>query len=518
MSLEQTEGITYNVAGLTNNAKEILKNIIMAISEADDPADILRYAAYLRNKGKIRITPQIILAVAAKCEKSKRFVRHYAPSIIRRPDEVREVFAAYRELFCDTKVSKRGKVRHHGAIPNCLRKALGDRMNTMTENDILKYSGGDSVSFKDVVLMSYNAVNKKNWPLSKDMFEWVVNGEVSDSLEIATAAKEFGKLEQWGVRAKSLAIKGCLTWENIASKLANSEKANEVWEWLSTAVGSNGKRIMPYMATIRNLRNFDQHNISKEATQEVCDYIVSGAASSNMLPMRYLSAFANTDSRKFKNAISRACNASLQNAKELPGMTLVAVDTSGSMYRAITGKSTVTSLDAASVLGAICLKQSDDNSIIGALASYWKTSKNMNIDGVLNTAQNVANIDVGVGTNLGLVIKHCQENNIFPERIVLLTDGQSWMGTYSRTESGFENRLKQFRSAGWDGHIHEVHMVDYSTSAAMPDEKCHVFSTYSENIIDMILAAEGKLETSVTEKADTFNVEGIKTEIKNLYA
>ncbi len=507
--------ISYNADGLTQQAIDIIDNVIAAIKESEDKRDILMYAAYLRNEGKVRITPQIILAVAARCEETRPFVREFAPYIMRRPDEIKEAFSAYRELFCEVKTNSRGKARHIGAIPNCLRKAMADAMSKLSERDILKYDGIGGIPFRDVVLMSYNAVKRPGYPLSKDMFEWVVNGKISPSLEIATAAKEFAELERWNNRAKELAIKAGLTWEVIASKFATGNQSGEVWEWLATAE-REGKRLMPYMATIRNLRNFVVHGISTDAQKVVCDYLVENAESSMLMPMRYLSAFESVPVGRLKNAISRAANASLAHLKTLPGSTLVAVDTSGSMNMHVSMNSSLTCKGAASVLGALCFKQSDDDSVIGALATQWKASKNINDDSLLNTAESVGSLDVGMGTNLGLAIKYLQENNMFPERIILLTDGQGWMGQHKNNTSGFETRLQEYRAQGWKGHIHEVHMVDYSTSAAMPDNKCHVFSTYSENIIDMILAAEGRLETPVST-GDTFNVEGIKEMFRSKY-
>jgi hypothetical protein len=71
---------------------------------------------------KLRSTPQIMLALAAAHPKTKPFVPKYATLIMRRADEIRQVFGAFRDLFMAAKAGEHPR-QHHGSLPHALRKS-----------------------------------------------------------------------------------------------------------------------------------------------------------------------------------------------------------------------------------------------------------------------------------------------------------------------------------------------------------------------------------------------------------
>lgn len=111
--------------GLTEQAREVIKTMV-DIAESDHPEDLFIIAAWARDaeKGlKLRTTPQMALVIGAAHEKTKQYVRKYSPSIMKRLDEVRQVFAAFRHMFQTTKGSA---VPHKGSLPHSLRKGIAE--------------------------------------------------------------------------------------------------------------------------------------------------------------------------------------------------------------------------------------------------------------------------------------------------------------------------------------------------------------------------------------------------------
>jgi hypothetical protein len=121
------------------------------------------------------------------------------------------------------------------------------------------------------------------------------------------------------------------------------------WEWVTSWLGEGAKDLktalsererwelvipqMGYMALIRNLRNFDSAGI-KDATAALVKEIIidpQEVRGSRQLPFRFLSAYLNTHSVRWSEALETALSLSIRNIPVLSGNTLVMIDMSGSM-------------------------------------------------------------------------------------------------------------------------------------------------------------------------------------------
>jgi hypothetical protein len=113
--------------GLSAQAKEVIETA-HAVANGDAPEDLLVIAAWARDpeRGlKLRYTPQILFCIAAAETKTKKFVPRYATKVMRRADEILDVFAAFRHLF-----HKQENGRYVGAFPHALKKALALAIST----------------------------------------------------------------------------------------------------------------------------------------------------------------------------------------------------------------------------------------------------------------------------------------------------------------------------------------------------------------------------------------------------
>jgi hypothetical protein len=110
---------------------------------------------------------------------------------------------------------------------------------------------------------------------------------------------------------------------------------------------------MQLMSLTRNLRGFDQAGVSDEVAATVAAKLADQAqvAKSRQLPMRFLSAYRNAPSDRWKWPLTQAVNAALANVPELPGRTLILVDTSSSMQVAMSDRSGLMRWDAAALFG-----------------------------------------------------------------------------------------------------------------------------------------------------------------------
>jgi TROVE domain. len=134
-----------------------------------------------------------------------------------------------------------------------------------------------------------------------------------------------------------------MAWEALAGWLQGPMDA-ATWESIIPSMG--------VMALIRNLRNFDEADVSDEVAAGVAARISDPeqVARSRQLPYRWYSAYREVPSDRWAVALGTALECSTYTIPDLPGRTLVLVDTSASMsHMAFSARSTVRPVDAAAL-------------------------------------------------------------------------------------------------------------------------------------------------------------------------
>jgi len=351
--------------GLSEQAREVIETA-HKVAQGPNPEDLLVIAAWARDtkKGlKLRYTPQIMLALAAANEKTKPFVPVYSTAIIQRADEIRSVFAAFRHLF-HTKDTGTGLYK--GTIPHSLRKALALAFAEEGLYGLIKYNTDDRPTFGDVLLMLRGSdigkylekrigKSRQHWPVSKSMFEYLVNGKVGeDAPKMLKLREQFFKLKKVEEVTPKLLEGAGLTWENVISHFGSTKEA---WEMCIP--------LMAEMALVRNLRNFEKVSISKDAWDKVhakCTSIMD----TEQLPFRFFSAEKQVGSTNAKSVTDAMLDNACMNVPDLPGVTVIFTDNSGSATGcAVSGKSKMRVADAGNTLGAIIAKRFGRRAMMG---------------------------------------------------------------------------------------------------------------------------------------------------------
>ena len=483
----------YDPAGLDAHTQQII-NTATQVAKSDHPEDLLKIARWARTELKVRSTPTVLLAVAAECPETKQFVRKYTPLICQRPDEVKQAFIAYRQLFGT-----------EDSLPNSLKRGLSDRISKMRESDFLKYEGQERPYWSDIIRM---VDRSKDWPVSQATFNYLYKGETDpEKTPVFFARKALNQLKTFDEKAQSLAKASYATWENVLSQFGNSK---DVWEYLVKS-GQLG-----YMALIRNLRNMLQAGVSMATVNAACDALVSGAVNSKQLPYRFLSAYKQLEGintpecTRILGALASALDAVVANMPRLPGNSLIACDTSGSMSSTVSDKSTVTRKEAACILGAIAYKLSEGASEIGAFSNEYKTANVNPGMTTLEIARRVGDLDVGAATMTHLVFDHATKSSTRFKRCLLFSDMQAYdksiSNVYGRGQGGSAaTSLSNARKKNGLVYLHSVDLAGQGTSLTkQSDTNTNLVGGYSEKVIDTVLAFEGikKDATSQTVTGD----------------
>ncbi|MGW5633962.1 TROVE domain-containing protein [Streptomyces sp. NPDC003832] len=275
--------------------------------------------------------------------------RRVIAAVLQRADEPGEMLGYW--------TSKYGR-----RLPKPVKRGIADAVQRLyTERSLLKYdTDSKGYRFGDVLnLVHASPASDKPW--QGDLFKHALDRhhgrdeEAPSTLRMVRANQMFRDTARMHphVLATSQALADAgITWEDALSLAGSIPSATggkldkrPVWEAVIPSMG--------YMALLRNLRNFDEAGVSDEVAAQVAANLADPeqVARSRQLPMRFYSAFNAAPSLRWGHALDKALTASLANIPQLPGRTLILVDTSSSMHESFSRDGSLMRWDAAALFG-----------------------------------------------------------------------------------------------------------------------------------------------------------------------
>lgn len=447
--------------GEFGETEENILNTAKIVSKKD-PKFLLQLSAYLRNEMYLRSISTYLLVLAANTLESKKYVKEYTPKIIKRADEINESLAIHLEYF----QNNGGK-----AIPNSLKKGIVNSFTNFDEYQFGKYNRKGKVTFKDAIMLTHPKEPSK-----------IIKKILDDKLEVP------------------------YTWEVELSTKGNKP---EVWESLI----DSGK--LPYMATLRNLRNIlttGDTGVSDAHIDKVIDFISNDDAvrKSKQFPFRFFSAYKQLAGSEYGSdgvthprvsdvldALEEAIYISYENIPYMKGTTLIASDVSGSMDSPISRNSSIRQIDIGILLGSATHKYTD-KSITGCFGNIWKTySMSKRTAGIISNVPKIQQKaqEVGWSTNGYKVIEWLNENNKFVDRILIFTDMQLYDSNFGWL-SGSENTIrKEFnkykQNINPDAKIYMFNLNGYGTVNFPENDKSVInINGWSDKVLRFIESVE----------------------------
>ena len=427
-----------NTADMQNTIRSVIKS---------DPQFVANLAVFARREFNMRSVSHALIAHLAHEIEGKPYVRKVVKAATLRGDDVTEIMACYLSMF--------GK-----PIPNALKKGISDAMQGFDEYTLAKYKGnGKEVKMRDLLCLCR--------PTPKNEAQSALwNRLLNNELEIP------------------------VTWETELSANGNNK---ETWEKLI----ESGK--VGYMALLRNLRNIltaNPSNLDKVlATIEDPERV----RKSKQLPFRYLSAYKELEeiggSRVF-DVLENALEASIENMPKLSGTTVIAVDTSGSMGRAVSEKSKVKCYEIAMLLGLIANKICD-NSIFYTFDTTLEKYALSKRSGILSTVTSRSRS--GGATYMHLPFEKMISENIKADRIIVISDNECNSGYRTLTVQTLADAYR--KKTGSDLWVHAIDLMGYGTQQFCGN-KTNIIAGWSEKVFNFITLAEqgeGSLEKTIAE-------------------
>lgn len=428
-----------------DNSTEMKKLIPEVIRQ--DPAFVANLAVFARKEFNMRSVSHVLVGFLANVNEGKPYVKRTVKEITLRGDDATEILAFYLSEF--------GK-----PIPNSLRRELKGVFTTFDAYTLAKYKGeGHAVKMLDILRLCRPKPTSDEQSL---MWKQLNEGTLPTPY----------------------------TWESELSAKGNNR---ETWERLI----ESGK--VGYMALLRNLRNIVAANPSN--MNVVLDRLSDPQAvrKSRQLPFRYLAAYKSLSGyagSRVLNTLEKAVQYACDNVPRLPGRTVIAVDTSGSMSNRISYDSEIRCCEIGMMLGLIANRICDD-AIFYTFDNYLN-KKTVPANDILYASVNEAK--ASGGTRMELPFRNMIEEHVHADRVIIISDNECNSASYGNRPVG--TLASQYRKeTGNDIWVHAVDLMGYGTQQ-FAGPRTNIIAGWSEKVFDFILIAEqgeGSMEKKIEE-------------------
>ncbi len=418
-----------------------------------------KLAIYIREQMYLRSIPLVMCVELAKIHRGDNLIAKLTEQVIQRADEITEILAYY-QLANDRKDTKKLNKLSHG-ISRGIKQIF--ESGKFDEYSYSKYDRDGDVKLRDALFLSHPKPQDEK---QEGLFKKIVDR----TLEIP------------------------YTWETRLSEAGQKgESKKAIWEELidSKKVG--------YMATLRNLRNCLEAEVSHKHIAKICNYISTPEAvrKSKQLPFRFLAAYrmikeVESDlSPIILEALEYAVRTSVENLKGfgLETSVLVACDVSASMQKSISPRSSLQNYDIGLMLGML-LQNKSSRVVSGFFGDIWKVVQ-LPRNNILANADELHRREgeVGYSTNGHLVIDWLIQKKHKADRVMIFTDCQMWDSFNSG--SNFSRSWQQYKNFHPSAKLYLFDLAGYgNTPIDVRQNDVHLIAGWSDKIFDVLDATE----------------------------
>jgi hypothetical protein len=315
-------------------------------------------------------------------------------------------------------------------LPQPVKRGLADAVTRVyNERSLIKYDGGDkAIRFADVLDLVHPEA-KAAWQGA--LYKYAIDDRHKRDLTVGEGSYP-ESLALLPVIRMNRGVMGLLSQDEFRSAFSAEfvENAGLTWEQASSKYGKLDAKFweamipnMGIFAIVRNLRNFEQAGISKDAQNLVRSKLSDAETikKSRMFPLRFFTAFVALNSLTYGRELEEAIDLSLQNVPSLPGRTLIMVDLSGSMDDALSDKSEVKRIAPASIFAAALAIRAEHPTLVG----FSETTKVVPVNktnSVLLLTKDLVTAVPHMGTQTWQAVRDHFSGH---DRVIILTDEQA---------------------------------------------------------------------------------------------
>jgi len=440
-------------------------NRIIKLMPKSNPEFVAKLATYTRKEMNLRTIPLVLAVELAKQNSGNNLVAKTVNGIVQRADEITELLAYYQMANARTGTKKLNKLSKQ------IQKGLIVAFNKFDEYQFAKYNRKSEVKLKDALFLVHP---KPKDETQQELFSKIANDKLATPYTWETQLSELGKRRYENEIAQKAALRS--TWEELI---------------LSNKMG--------YMASLRNLRNILEAEISVNVMRKLCAYLSNETAvkNSKQLPFRFLSAYRelqNCKSPYTSMVLDSLEDVVIVSAANIQGFdydtsVVIACDVSGSMQKAISPNSKVLLFDVGLMLGML-MQSRCKNVVSGMFGNRWKII-NMSKRNVLSNVMEYYRREgeVGYATNGYLVVEDLIKRNEIVDKIMMFTDVQLWNS--NGNSSTIASAWRKYKAIAPKAKLYLFDLAGYGNSPLdLKENDVYLIAGWSEKIFDVLASLE----------------------------
>jgi len=455
-----------------------LVNLVRTVAaQANGPEWLLKFVPWLRKDANIRTAAIIAAVEAARALREKGqtgqepgYARQVLRDTITRADEPAEALAYQLNTY--------GR-----KVPKPVLRGIADAATRLySERNFIKWNGDGAVKMADVIELTHP---KPKAPWQSTLFKYILDSRrtgaeldtdalpmLSARALLLAAPTEEKKAVLSAPDAAEMLDAAGMTWEQVSSWAAFTAAT---WEALIPTMG--------YMALLRNLRNFQEAGISKQAMKFVADKLADPdeVMRSRQLPYRFLSAYLEATNSMWARPLEAALEVSTLNIPSLPGRTLVLVDTSGSMTSVgYSAKSKIKPVQAGALFGIALAAKGEQVELFGFDDQLFPFALKRGA-GVLRATEEFSKLARGGGTQTAKALKATWNGH---DRVVIVTDEQTFGPRQGYWQGDVSSQIPA------EVPIYSFNMVGYAPSMMETSATRHQLGGLTDATFSMISLLE----------------------------
>ena len=437
-----------------------------------NPEFTARLSTYVRKEMYLRTLPVILNVELAKVctNNNSNLVRKAITNTVQRVDDITETLAYYQFANKHSKLHK---------IDNQLKRGLNEAFTKFDEYQFAKYNRDGKIKLRDAMFLLHP---KPLNPEQATIFKKIAD----DNLGVPyTWEVEFTKLGQ----------------QTFEDETAKRNAFRIKWQEMIDS------HKMGYMATLRNLRNLLDYNVSTQHIDKVANFLSAPqhVRKSKQLPFRYYSAYKeiqkhpNPQVGVLLEALNKAIIASIENFDFFTPTDTVCIagDVSGSMYGNNVTR-TINATELALIL-AVLLRR-----YVKRVTLYLFSTELAicNIPQDVNVFEAVEKLKQQLfsgGTNAYLVLNDMVNRAYSYDKTIFITDEQFWDShvrdynwSYQSHDAGFNTQWHNYLAkVNPEAKLYLWNVVGYQHGALQINQR-NVFSIagWSNKVFNMLSAIE----------------------------
>lgn len=214
--------------------------------------------------------------------------------------------------------------------------------------------------------------------------------------------------------------------------------------WTALAARFNWQTLRMNLNTLLRHGVFENRAVVQDVAARLSDRRAIRKARAQ--PYQLLNAWRNVDVRMPRlivRALEDAMEIAIDNVPQLPGLTVVCVDVSGSMQSPLTGHqqgatSTLRCIDVAALFGAAMHRRNED-CVVLPFAEGPKPIRLNPRDSVSTQAEQLVALGGG-GTAIGAALAWINQQGLKPQTVIVVSDNESW----ADARNGASRTLREF--------------------------------------------------------------------------